>query len=110
MAETARRRQPRLRHLGDTVRVRTTAAAVAVVGVALLSASIALVAILADSLTQSAEEHASSRAAEVAAILADSTGTLGLIGTREDDEVVQVVDGRGTVIDRKSTRLNSSHG
>ncbi len=78
--------------------MRTSLAAVAVVGVALLGASIALVAILGESLTNSALEHASSRAEEVAGSLEDASVQPGLMGTREDDEVVQVIDGDGAVI------------
>ena len=87
-----------LRDFGGTVRVRTTAAAVAVVGFALLGASLALVAILDDSLTQSVDEQARLRADEVAAALSNPTFTPGETGTREDDEVVQVVGPDGTVI------------
>lgn len=80
------------------MRVRTTAAAVAVVGLALLGASLALVAILDDSLTQSVDEQARIRADEVSAALSNPTFTRGATGTREDDEVVQVVGPDGTVI------------
>ena len=87
-----------MRDLGNTVRVRTTIVAVAVVGIALVSASIALVVILADTLTQNVEELARSRAEEVAVTLTSATGQLGLTGTREDDEVVQVIDQDGAVL------------
>ena len=98
MAEPARPWLQHVRDLGNTVRVRTTIVAVAVVGIALLSASIALVAILADTLTQNVEELARSRAEEVAVTLTSGTGQLGLTGTREDDEVVQVIDQDGAVL------------
>lgn len=68
------------------------------VGVALLGASIALVAIMGDLLIQSAEEHARSRAAEVGEGVAGFAGAPGLVATREDDEVVQVIDSGGAVV------------
>ncbi len=98
MAEAAPSGSRRLRDIGGTVRVRTTVAAVLVVGIALLGASIALVRILDDSLTHSVEEQAVLRSDEVAAALAPANAGLGVIGTREDDEVVQVVDREGRVI------------
>lgn len=70
----------------------------AVVGVALLAASIGLVAILGATLTDSAIEHATSRAAEIGAEIAEGNLRTGAVTTREDDEVVQVIDADGRVI------------
>lgn len=80
------------------MRVRTTVVAVTVVGIALLAASIALVKILEDSLTHSVEEQARARSEEVAGALTAAPDEIGLVGTREDDEVVQVIDAGGVVI------------
>ncbi len=98
MGDPGRAWPQRLREIGGTVRVQTTIAAVAAVGVALACASIGLVAILGDSLTNSALEHATSRVEEVADALVDGSVQPGLVGTREDDEVVQVIDASGVVI------------
>ncbi|MEO5884651.1 MAG: ATP-binding protein [Candidatus Limnocylindrales bacterium] len=98
MAEPTRSAWQGLQDRAGNVRVRTTVAAVGIVGVALIGAAIALVAILGETLTQNVEEAARSRAEEVAATLTDGVGRLGLIGTREDDEVIQVIGGDGALL------------
>ncbi len=84
-------------HRLGSVRVRTTIAASAVVGLALVLASLALVAQLSRSLTSNVRDVALSRAAAVAAELQD--GGVPVLGIGEaDDEFVQVLDqGRDVV-------------
>jgi signal transduction histidine kinase len=78
------------------VRVRTTAAAVLVVGLTLVVAGFALVALLGRSLTSGVRATAESRADEVAADLGGGATTI--LGGESDEEFVQVVDPAGKVV------------
>jgi signal transduction histidine kinase len=87
-----------VRALWGTVRVRTTAAAVIVVGVALVVSAIAMVVLLQRSLTSDVEASALLRAESVADGLAGGVpGNEIPIGDQEE-EFVQVLDDRGQVV------------
>jgi signal transduction histidine kinase len=80
-----------------SVRVRTTVGAVAVVGIALVFASVAMLAILRRSLTDSVRTSALQRANSVADFL--SNGPLGdPTQGGSDDEFVQVLGDQGRVL------------
>lgn len=83
-----------------SIRVRTTAAAVLVVGVALALAAIAMVTLLERSLRQNVRTSAMLRAEEIAEELVSRipTDELGLGGAKEDEEFVQVVDADDQVV------------
>jgi signal transduction histidine kinase len=84
-------------HTG-TVRVRTTAGAVVVVGVALLVAAITMVVMLRRSLTANVSTAARARADAVADLVEGGTsGRSVRVGDRED-EFVQVLDSQGKVV------------
>lgn len=85
------------RHTGS-IRVRTTAAAVLVVGVSLLIASVALVVLLKRSLREHVQTSAHIRAEAIADEL-DLGASLAVTAVGdEDEEFVQVVDGNGRVV------------
>jgi signal transduction histidine kinase len=91
-------RWARLRAHAGTVRVRTTAGAVVVVGVALLIAAIAMVVLLRRSLTSNVTTAARARAEAVADLVAEgSSGQIVRVGDPED-EFVQVLDSQGDVV------------
>jgi signal transduction histidine kinase len=88
----------RLRAHAGTVRVRTTAGAVVVVGVALLIAAIAMVVLLRRSLTANVTTAARARAEAVADLVAEGgSGQIVRVGDPED-EFVQVLDSQGEVV------------
>ena len=89
---------PRWRQRASTVRVRTTAAAVAVVGLALVVAAIGMVLMLRRSLTADVHLAARLRASDLADLLASGTPAHRLVVGRLDEAFVQVVDGGGKVI------------
>ena len=80
-----------------TVRVRTTAAAVLVLGVVLLVGAFALLGVLRSALTTQVRAAAQLRATEVAAQLTASAGALPVLPDTEG-ELVQVLDASGTVL------------
>lgn len=85
----------------DSVRARLTGGAVAVVGLALLVGSVALVVVLRESLTENVRAAAELKADEVAAlILAGSTATEAVAAapTDPDEQFVQVLDVGGVVL------------
>lgn len=85
------------RHTGS-IRVRTTAAAVLVVGVSLLIAAVALVVLLKRSLREHVQTSAHIRAEAIADEL-DLGASLAVTAVGdEDEEFVQVVDGNGRVV------------
>jgi signal transduction histidine kinase len=88
----------RIRAGVGTVRLRTTAAAVVVVGVALVVGAVALVAVLRDTLTREVRAAAQLRAADLAAVLESGTrpGQLNLDAT--EDLLIQVLDADGRVV------------
>ncbi|HEX8132926.1 MAG TPA: histidine kinase dimerization/phospho-acceptor domain-containing protein, partial [Actinomycetes bacterium] len=81
-----------------TVRVRTTLAALLVVGVAVVVGGVMLVAVLRDALTGEVLAAAGSRAAEVAADLESGTRPDALAVGEAEDQLIQVVDERGRVV------------
>src|ERR687891_587117 len=88
----------RLRAHAGTVRVRTTAGGVVVVGVALFISAIAMVVLLRRSLTANVTTAARARAEAVADLVTEgSSGRIVRVGDPED-EFVQVVDSQGEVV------------
>ena len=83
-----------------SIRVRTTAAAVLVVGVTLAFAAIAMVSVLEGSLRDNVRTSALLRAEAIAEELTSGTNPDGLaLGVRgEDEEFVQVLDARGDLV------------
>ncbi|MGH2538887.1 MAG: sensor histidine kinase [Actinomycetota bacterium] len=97
----------RLRELSAGVRVRTTAAAVLVVGAALVFASVYMVVKLRDSLTSGIHDAATLTAQSIAT--ANESGTIGAVIETGDveDEFVQLVDPVDGVV---ATTTNLSSG
>lgn len=94
-AESRRHRRPGLRLATGSIRVRTTAAAVAVVGVALLIGAVTMIAILRRSHEDNVRAAARLRAREVAAVL-ESGEAPGTLAVDDDEEVIiQVLDQTG---------------
>jgi signal transduction histidine kinase len=89
--------------LPRSVRVRTTVAAVAVVGVAMLVGAVVLVVVLRSTLTREVQAAARLRAEDVAAVLAAGAGS-GAAGSGSpavddaDELLVQVLDEGGRVV------------
>lgn len=94
-----------LRSLLGTVRVRTTLAAVLVVGIALLVAAVAMVVTLRSSLQRDVEATARLRAQDVATALENGAASGGPTLGDADDSFVQIVDSSGTVI-RSSPKVD----
>jgi signal transduction histidine kinase len=84
-----------VRALRGSVRVRITAAAVAVVGLALLLGAIALVAGLHAALTREVRITATVRAAEITRLVQSGSASAAAAG---DDVMFQVVDSTGEVL------------
>ncbi len=78
--------------------MRTTAVAVAVVGVAMAVGAVMLVVSLREALTRQVETAARLRAAEVAMVLASGTGPSGLVVDDAEDSLIQVLDQDGKVV------------
>jgi signal transduction histidine kinase len=99
MAAERRRSWPaRLRAGAGTVRVRTTLAALVVVGVAMVVGGVMLVAVLQRALTGEVRATARLRAAEVAADLESGTRPEELAVGDAEDVLVQVLDEHGVVV------------
>jgi signal transduction histidine kinase len=83
-----------------SIRVRTTAAAVLVVGVSLILAGVAMVSLLQRSLRDNVRDSALLRAEGIASELATGTepDELALGDPDEDEEYVQVLDAGGSVV------------
>jgi signal transduction histidine kinase len=83
-----------------SIRVRTTAAAVLVVGVSLILAGVAMVSLLQRSLRDNVRDSALLRAEGIAQELATGTtpDELALGDPDEDEEYVQVLDAGGSVV------------
>jgi signal transduction histidine kinase len=97
--------EPRSARLGavrarlGTVRVRTTVAAVVVVGVALAAGALVLVAVLRDTLTREVRAAARLRGQDVAAVLASDASGVGPLSIDDAEELlIQVLDERGQVV------------
>lgn len=82
----------------NSIRVRTTGAAVLVVGVTLIVASVAMLAVLERSLRENVRTTAYSRAEAIAADLSRTASSGRIAVEDEDDEFVQVLDARGNVV------------
>jgi signal transduction histidine kinase len=90
-----------LRVLPGSVRVRTTVAAVAVVGVAMVVGAVVMVVVLRNTLTREVLAAARLRAEDVAAVLGAGVGAVGpgtLAVDDPDELVIQVLDGGGRVV------------
>jgi len=99
MAADRRRSLPaRLAARVGTVRVRTTVAALVVVGVAMAGGAVVLVMVLRDTLVREARSAARLRAEDVAAVLASGTSPRGLAVEDAEDQLIQVIDGNGRVV------------
>jgi signal transduction histidine kinase len=94
----------RPRERAGSVRVRTTALAVLVVGAALLVGSVLMVSLLRRSLTDDVRTAALVRAETVADFLRSSPGSDLPVGN-QDEEFAQVLDARGQVV-ASSTNLS----
>jgi signal transduction histidine kinase len=81
-----------------TVRMRTTAAAVLIVGIALFVGAVAMVMTLRSSLKRDVEAAAQLRASDVVTAIEGGTDASNLALGDGDDSFVQVVDGNGEVI------------
>ena len=82
-----------------TVRVRTTAGAVLVTGLAMAVGALVLVAVLRDTLTREVEAAARVRGQEVASLLASGAAGRGPLAVDDPEEsLVQVLDERGQVV------------
>ena len=83
-----------------TIRVRTTVAAVAVVGLALGLGSAVLVTVLRDTLTREVRAAARLRGQDVAAVLASDAAGRGPLAVDDPQElVIQVLDEDGRVVE-----------
>ena len=83
-----------------TIRVRTTVAAVAVVGLALGLGSVVLVTVLRDTLTREVRAAARLRGQDVAAVLASDAAARGPLAVDDPQElVIQVLDEDGRVVE-----------
>ena len=82
-----------------TVRVRTTAGAVLVAGLAMAVGALVLVAVLRDTLTREVEAAARVRGQEVASLLASGAAGRGALAVDDPEEsLIQVLDERGQVV------------
>jgi signal transduction histidine kinase len=88
----------RLRAQATSIRGRTTAMAVILVGVALLAGAVALVSVMRSALTESVRVDALARASDVVADLEDGTAPGDLIMPTTDDLLIQVLDADGRVL------------
>jgi signal transduction histidine kinase len=95
----------RLREASGSVRVRTTAAAVLVVGAAVVIAGLIMVLLLQRSLTLDVQGSAVVRARAAAVALASGQDVAAIPVGNEDEEFVQVLDSRGRVV-QASPRLS----
>ncbi len=86
------------RALFASVRVRTTLAAVLVVGVALAVGAIALVLLLRGALAEGVATAAEARAEQIAGALDSGSDELPGVNRDDDEEVVQVLDAGGSVV------------
>jgi signal transduction histidine kinase len=87
--------------LPGSVRVRTTMAAVAVVGVAMVVGAVVLVVVLRNTLTREVQVAARLRAEDVAAVLGAGSSAAGprtLAVDDADELLIQVLDGDGRVV------------
>lgn len=88
----------RLRAQAGSIRGRTTALAVALVGVALLVGAVVLVTVMRGALTQSVMAESELRAAEVVAELRGGAAPSDLLLPTSDDLLIQILDADGRVL------------
>lgn len=81
-----------------TVRVRTTLAATAVVGLAMIAGAVLLVAVLRENLTDAIQNAVDLRAMDIVANIESGSGTGSLAIDDRDDMLVQVVAADGAVV------------
>jgi signal transduction histidine kinase len=81
-----------------SIRGRTTAMAVILVGVALLVGAVALVSVMRSALTESVRVDAEARASDVVADLEGGTAPDDLVMPTTDDLLIQVLDADGLVL------------
>ena len=91
-------RWARIRQGMDSIRVRATGAAVLVVGVTLVVASIAMLTLLERSLRDNVRTTADSRAEAIADDLSQSANSGHIAVEDQDDEFVQVLDADGNAV------------
>ena len=82
----------------SSIRGRTTAMAVILVGVALLIGAVALVSVMRSALTESVRVDAQARASDVVADLEGGTAPGDLVMPTTDDLLIQVLDADGRVL------------
>ena len=87
-----------LRHRLGSVRVRTTGAAVLVVGISLIIGATILVSMLRQQLTDQIQTSARLRAHDVASALASGTSPHDLAVSNDEEQLIQVIDARRKVI------------
>jgi signal transduction histidine kinase len=93
------RRRPGTAGRLGTARVRTTLAAVLVVGVAMAAGALVLVTVLRDTLTREVRTAAQLRGQDVAELLASDPAPVGPLAVDEADELlIQVLDEDGRVV------------
>ncbi len=99
-ADAGRGLRHRLHSATGSIRLRTTAAAVAVVGVALLIGAAVMIAIVRDAQDDSVRTAARSRAREVVAVL-ESGEVAAHLAVDDDDEelIIQILDHTGRAVD-----------
>jgi signal transduction histidine kinase len=81
-----------------TVRVRTTVAAVVVVGLAMAVGAVVLIGVLRNTLTREVQAAARLRGQDVAAVLATGGGTGALAVDDGEELLIQVLDAGGRVV------------
>jgi signal transduction histidine kinase len=98
-AERPRSPPTRLRGRLETVRVRTTVAAVVVAGLAMTVGALVLVAVLRDTLTREVETAARLRAEDITSLLASDPSGRGSLAVDDPEEwIIQVLDQGGQVV------------
>jgi signal transduction histidine kinase len=93
-------RRDRLRVTTGSVRVRTTVAAVVVVGLAMAVGGLVMVAVLRDTLIKEVRNAARLRGQDVAAVLASAASGRGPLAVDDADALlIQVLDTQGRVVE-----------
>ncbi len=98
MAEASRSRWTRLRAGTGTVRFRATAAAVVIVGIALIAGSVGVLAVLRSTLTDEVRDATHLRADDVLSALKSGTSPDRLVTGVDDDFQIQVFDEHGALV------------
>ena len=98
VADPPRARWARLRAATGTVRFRATAAAVVIVGLALVIGAVGVLAVLRATLTNEVRDATFLRADDVLSALKSGTAPERLVTGVDDDFQIQVFDERGTLL------------